>query len=120
MNNNHTAKRRKVPNPRYGLTRKDIRCGFEYFVTVNFFPDKEPIEVFVRIAKEGSVIAGFIEALCITISIAMQYGVPWGVLYTKYLGQIFEPRDDKNSSLIDGIGKTINFVIEQWQKDEQT
>ena len=107
------AKRRKLPVIRSGLTKKTQGCGMEYFITVNFYPNTViPAEVFCRIAKEGSTIAGFIEALMITISISFQYGVPWSVLYTKYLHQIFEPRDDKNSSLVDAIGKTITEVIE--------
>lgn len=117
MKNNHTSKRNRLDDIRYGLTMKDNRCGFKYYVTVNFFPNNnKPAEVFVRIAKEGSAVAGFVEALCITMSIALQYGMPWDVLYNKYLGQIFAPRDDENSSLVDGMCKTINIVVEKWQK----
>ena len=106
------AKRQKLPENREGITRKARACGMKYYITVNFFPNTDiPAEVFCRIAKEGSVIAGFVEALMITISIAFQYGVPWDVLYDKYLHQIFEPRDDENSSLVDATGKTISEVI---------
>lgn len=91
----HTASRKILNDIRNGVTMKDFGCNFKYYVTVNFYPDGKPAEVFVRIAKEGSTIAGFVEALAITISIAWQYGVPWEVLYTKYLHQIFEPRDDE-------------------------
>jgi len=115
----HTPDRRKLKDVRMGLTLKRRACGFKYYVTVNFFDDSphqlDPAEVFVRIAKEGSAVAGFIEALAITISIALQYGVPWVVLYDKYLHQIFEPRDDSNSSLVDAIGKTISETIEKWK-----
>jgi hypothetical protein len=112
----HTAKRTKLPEDRIGLTRKAQACGMEFYITVNFYPDSvQPAECFCRIAKEGSVVAGFVEALMITISIAFQYSVPWDVLYGKYLHQIFEPRDDENSSLVDAIGKTINGVIKKWE-----
>ena len=111
MKSDHTAKRRKLSSIRYGITCKDQACGFEYYVTVNFFDDNTPAELFIRIAKEGSVIAGFVEALAITISIALQYGVPWIVLHGKYLNQIFEPRDDANSSLIHALGNTVDKVI---------
>ena len=111
----HTAKRIKLDDMRAGLTMKDKGCGFEYYVTVNFYPDSGlPAEVFIRIAKEGTAISGFVEALAITISIAWQYGVPWEVLYDKYLHQIFEPRDDESSSLVDAIGKTIDKVIKKY------
>jgi len=108
----HTPDRTRLPDVRAGLTKKAQACGMEYYITVNFFPNsKQPAEVFCRIAKEGSTVAGFIEALMITISIAFQYGVPWDVLYNKYLHQIFEPKDDRNSSLVDAIGKTITETI---------
>lgn len=111
----HTAERKRLPDTRAGLTTKDTACGFEYFVTVNFYDDGKPAEMFVRIAKEGTAIAGFVEALCITISIALQYGVPWDVLHNKYLNQMFEPRDDNNPSLIHAIGNTADKTIKKWQ-----
>lgn len=115
------VKRTKLPENRWGITRKARACGMKYYVTVNFYPDTVvPAEVFCRIAKEGSVIAGFIEALMITISIALQYSVPWDVLYDKYLHQIFEPRDDKNSSLVDAMGKTISEVIKIKENESGT
>lgn len=122
MEDKHTAKRIKLDDVRAGLTMKDRGCGFKYYVTVNFYPDSgAPSEVFIRIAKEGTIISGFVEALAITISIAWQYGVPWAVLYDKYLHQIFEPRDDESSSLVDAIGKTIDKVIKKHQgKDSFT
>ena len=113
MSDKHTAKRIKLDDVRAGLTMKDRGCGFKYYVTVNFYPEGDPAEVFIRIAKEGTAIAGFVEALAITISIAWQYDVPWVVLYDKYLHQIFEPKDDENSSLIDAIGTTIDKVIKK-------
>ncbi len=116
----HTAKRTKLPDVRAGLTRKAQACGMEFYITVNFFPGTNiPAECFCRIAKEGSTIAGFVEALMITISIAFQYGVPWAVLYDKFLHQIFEPRDDKSSSLVDAIGKVITLVIKDWVDAEK-
>lgn len=114
MTDKHTAKRMKLDDVRAGLTMKDKGCGFKYYVTVNFYPEGGPAEVFIRIAKEGTAIAGFVEALAITISIALQYSVPWAVLYDKYLNQIFEPKDDQSSSLVDAIGKTIDKVIKKY------
>lgn len=111
MQTMHTSLRHRLDETRKGLTLKDQCCGLEYFATVNFFEDGSPAEVFIRIAKEGSTVAGLVEAFAITISIALQYGTPWEVLYDKYLGQIFEPRDDRASSLVDAIGKTIDRAV---------
>ncbi len=105
--------RKRLPETREGITRKASVGKMEYYVTVNFYPDSAtPGEVFIKIAKEGSTIAGFVDALAITISVALQHGVKWSILGEKYLQTIFNPRDDENSSLIDGIAKTISSIIE--------
>ena len=85
----------------------------EYYVTVNFYINSiKPGEVFIKVAKEGSTVAGFIDALAITISVALQHGVEWEILGNKYLHTIFEPRDDNASSLVDGIAQTISKILE--------
>ena len=105
--------RKRLPETRKGITKKASVANMEYYVTVNFYPDTaSPGEVFIKIAKEGSTVAGLIDALAITISIALQQGVKWKILGGKYLNTIFEPRDDKASSLVDGISKTITEIIE--------
>lgn len=106
-------RRRKLSETRLGITRTALVAQLKYYVTVNFYDDTaDPGEVFITIAKEGSTVAGLIDALAITISIALQYGVPWKTLGQKYLQTIFDPRDDRASSLVDGIAKTITEVIE--------
>ena len=105
-------KENKLPETREGLTQKAQVAGMKYYVTVNFFPNSErPAEIFLNIAKEGSTVSGLIDALAITISIALQHGVEWEVLGNKYLATIFEPRDDKSSSLVDSITKSVNKII---------
>jgi len=108
----HSNKRRRLEETRIGITRKASVANLEYYITVNFFGDTvEPGEVFIKIAKEGSTLSGLIDALCVTISVALQYGVQWEILGEKYLQTIFEPRDDESSSLVDGISKTISEII---------
>ncbi len=109
----HTSKRRKLGETRQGITKKAQVAKLEYYITVNFFDNTaEPGEIFIKIAKEGSTIAGLIDALAITISVALQYGVKWKVLGQKYLHTIFDPRDDKASSLVDSIAKNITEIVE--------
>lgn len=105
--------RTRLPETRIGITHKASVGGIEYYVTVNFYPDSaDPGELFVAIAKEGSTLAGLIDALAVTISVALQHGVTWEVLGEKYLHTIFDPRDDKASSLVDGLAQTISELIE--------
>lgn len=109
----HTKSRERLPEERIGLTRKCRVGQFKYYLTVNFFEaSHRPGEVFIKIAKEGSTVSGLVDALAVTLSIALQYGVPWGVLGRKYVKTIFEPRDDKHSSLVDSIASEIDLAIE--------
>lgn len=106
------TQRKKLPETRVGITQKAFVGSMEYYVTVNFYPDSDlPGEVFITIAKEGSTLSGLVDALAITISIALQHGVKWNTLGEKYLHTIFEPRDDKYSSLVDSISQTISEII---------
>ena len=100
-----------MPVNRDGITVKKDVCGFRIYVIVNFFEDGKPGEVFCRIAKEGSDLAGWVEALCLTISVAWQYGVPWSVLREKYVGTIFGTDDEEHPSLLDALAKTIDEAI---------
>ena len=105
----------KLSDVRPGLTRRVDACGFTYYLTVNFV-DVSPVEVFITIAKEGSSVSGFIETLAITISIALQHGTPWETLCDKFSNQTFEPRDDKNSSLIHSISEEISKLVRLWEQ----
>ena len=108
--------REKLPDIRNGLTKRCMTCGFKYYVTVNFFEDKRPAEIFVAIAKEGSAVSGFIDSWCIAISLAWQFGVPWEVLATKFIHQKFEPSDDANPSLVHAITETTTQLITEYGK----
>ncbi|KKM27522.1 hypothetical protein LCGC14_1573950 [marine sediment metagenome] len=87
--------------------------NMEYYTTVNFYPDSvTPGEVFITIAKEGGTIAGLVDILCFTISVALQYGAEWKTIEKRYIHTIFPPNDDENTSLVDGIAKTITRIID--------
>ena len=119
MNPDHTPQRRKLPNTRRSVTRKE-QCGLEYYVTVSFFEDGSPGEVFIKIAKNGSTLAGMCKAVAVTISIALQYGVPWEVLRRKYTGTKFDPSTDNHTSLLDAIAATITEVCDVQNKKKNS
>jgi len=110
----HTPIRHRLPTNRPGVTRKMEACGFDMYVTVSFFDDGRPGEVFTKIAKAGSTVSGFMAALATTISIALQYGVPWGVLHKKYSAHEFEPHDDKNVSLVGALASAVDEAIRNY------
>ncbi|MCW5804232.1 MAG: vitamin B12-dependent ribonucleotide reductase [Deltaproteobacteria bacterium] len=85
------ANRYKLPDERASFTHKFSIGGHEGYITVGMYEDGSPGEIFVRMAKEGSVIAGLMDSFATSISLALQHGVPLQVLIEKMKGTRFEP-----------------------------
>ncbi len=85
------ANRYKLPDERASFTHKFSIGGHEGYITVGLYQDGSPGEIFVRMAKEGSVIAGLMDSFATSISLALQHGVPLTVLIEKFKGTRFEP-----------------------------
>jgi ribonucleoside-diphosphate reductase alpha chain len=85
------ANRLKLPDERASFTHKFSIGGQEGYITVGMYEDHSPGEIFVRMAKEGSVIAGLMDSFATAISLALQHGVPLHVLIEKFKGTRFEP-----------------------------
>ncbi|WP_428265159.1 vitamin B12-dependent ribonucleotide reductase [Haliangium sp.] len=85
------AVRYKLPPERSSFTHKFAVGGHEGYITVGLYEDGQPGEIFVRMAKEGSVIAGLMDSFATAVSLALQHGVPLSVLCDKFKGTRFEP-----------------------------
>ena len=71
-------KRLHLPPDRRGVTRRIKHSGeLDIYVTVNFFPAGHPGEVFIKIGKEGSTLAGLVDMSAVLMSVMLQYGIPW-------------------------------------------
>jgi ribonucleoside-diphosphate reductase alpha chain len=85
------ANRYKLPDERASFTHKFSIGGHEGYITVGMYEDGSPGEIFVRMAKEGSVIAGLMDSFATSVSLALQHGVPLHLLIEKFKGTRFEP-----------------------------
>jgi hypothetical protein len=86
----------KLPDERKSLTHHfeigdEDKDGVSVYVTVGFYEDWKVGEVFIKAAKMGGYISGFIDAFATSISISMQYGVSLKILHEKFKLQQFEP-----------------------------
>ena len=68
--------RRRLPDERQAVTHKFQVAGHEGYITVGLYPDGQPGEIFLKMAKEGSTVSGLMDSLATMTSIALQYGVP--------------------------------------------
>jgi ribonucleoside-diphosphate reductase alpha chain len=106
-------RRERLPYTRRSLTHKFDIQGHEGYVTVGFYPDGRPGEVFVTMAKEGSTIGGLMDVIGTAISIGLQYGVPLDVFVNKFAHSRFEPAGfTKNPDI--PIAKSITDYIFRW------
>lgn len=68
--------RRRLPDERRAIVHHFSVGGHEGYVMVGLYEDGQPGEIFLRMAKAGSTIAGLMDSFGIAISMALQYGVP--------------------------------------------
>src|ERR1700761_2385772 len=72
----HRPIRRKLPRQRPATVTKFSVAGAEGYMTVSNYPDDGVGEVFLKLGKQGSTLAGVMDAFSIAISVGLQYGIP--------------------------------------------
>src|SRR5690606_14101480 len=72
--------REKLPRTRRSRTFQFRVADCKGFVTVGEYDDGRPGELFMRVSKQGSTLAGIMDAFAISVSHCLQYGVPLRVL----------------------------------------
>ena len=106
-------RRERLPLTRRSMTHKFDIQGHEGYLTVGFYPDGRPGEVFITMAKEGSTIGGLMDVVGTSISIGLQYGVPLEVFVNKFAHSRFEPAGfTKNPDI--PIAKSVTDYISRW------
>jgi len=90
--------RKRLPDERPSLTHKFSIAGHEGYLTIGLYPESvenggagRPGEIFITMAKQGSTLAGMMDAFATSVSIALQYGVPLEDLCRKFSHMRFEP-----------------------------
>jgi ribonucleoside-diphosphate reductase alpha chain len=87
----HQPVREKLPRTRISKTFEFRVADCKGFVTVGQYDDGRPGEIFVRVSKQGSTLAGIMDAFAISISHGLQYGVPLRSFVEAFTGMRFEP-----------------------------
>ncbi len=88
----HRPVRRRLPTQRPSLTTSFVVAGAEGYMTAGSYPgDVQLGEVFLKLGKQGSTLAGVMDAFSIAVSIGLQYGVPLEAFVSKFVNMRFEP-----------------------------
>jgi ribonucleoside-diphosphate reductase alpha chain len=117
--------RERLPRRRRSNTFAFRVSGCEGYVHVGEYDDGRPGEVFINVSKQGSTLAGIMDAFSIAISLGLQHGVPLATFCRKFVHMRFEPAgitDDPDlriaSSLMDYIFRRI--ALDYLPLDERT
>ena len=106
--------RERLPRRRKSSTFSFRVADCEGYVTVGEYEDGRPGEVFMKVSKQGSTLAGIMDAFSISVSLGLQHGVPLSTYVRKYANMRFEPAgitDDPDlriaTSLVDYIFRRL-------------
>jgi ribonucleoside-diphosphate reductase alpha chain len=108
------AVRERLPRKRTSTTFSFRVADCEGYVTIGEYEDGRPGELFVKVSKQGSTLAGIMDAFSIAVSLGLQHGVPLSTYVRKYANMKFEPSgmtDDSDlriaTSLVDYIFRRL-------------
>ena len=87
----YRPRRVRLPKSRRGQTTSFTVGGAEGYMTASVYDNGRLGEVFLKLGKQGSTLAGVMDAFSIAISIALQYGVPLETYVQKFTNLAFEP-----------------------------
>jgi ribonucleoside-diphosphate reductase alpha chain len=98
--------RKRLPKNRAGFTTSFAVGGAEGYMTASRYEDDELGEIFLKMSKQGSTLAGMMDAFSIAISIGLQYGVPLETYVQKFVNMRFDPAgltDDQDVRMAQSI-----------------
>ncbi|MFM8237787.1 MAG: vitamin B12-dependent ribonucleotide reductase, partial [Actinomycetota bacterium] len=117
--------RQKLPRTRRSRTFSFRVADCHGYVTVGEYEDGRPGEVFMKVAKQGSTLAGIMDAFAISVSHGLQYGVPLEAFVDMFTNMRFEPAgmtDDPDirfaTSLVDYIFRRLAVEYLTYEKRE--
>jgi len=107
------AVRHKLKEERMSVTHKFNIGGHEGYIVVGLYPNGEPGEIFIKMAKEGSTVSGLMDSFALAVSVSLQHGVPLKLFCEKFAHTRFEPSGWSSNPDI-GFAKSIMDYIFRW------
>ena len=112
-----TPVRRRLPMARPSRTTSFRVGDSEGYITAGEYPDDGIGELFLKVAKQGSTMAGIMDAFAISVSIALQYGVPLETYVEKFVNTKFEPSGMTNDPDIRIATSVIDYIFRRLALD---
>jgi ribonucleoside-diphosphate reductase alpha chain len=103
--------RRRLPKSRPSLTTSFRVADAEGYINAGMYPDDGLGEIFLKVSKQGSTLAGVMDALAIAVSIGLQYGVPLEAYVGKFMNMRFEPSGMTDDPEIRFAASLVDYVF---------
>lgn len=103
--------RERLPDTRRSLTHKFGVAQHKGYITVGFYDDGRPGEVFIKISKHGSTISGLLDTVAVLTSLALQYGVPVEALAHKFEFTRFEPSGWTKNPELRHVHSLVDYIF---------
>jgi ribonucleoside-diphosphate reductase alpha chain len=112
-----TPVRKRLPSVRPSTTRSFQVGDAEGYITAGMYPDDGLGEIFLKTSKQGSTLAGIMDAFAIAVSIGLQYGVPLESFVSKFINMKFEPSGMTNDQDIRFATSLVDYVFRRLALD---
>ncbi|MGK4909037.1 vitamin B12-dependent ribonucleotide reductase [Streptomyces albus] len=109
--------RRRLPKGRPGITSSFTVGGAEGYMTANSYPDDGLGEVFLKMSKQGSTLAGMMDAFSIAVSVGLQYGVPLETYVSKFTNMRFEPAGMTDDTDVRMAQSIVDYIFRRLALD---
>jgi adenosylcobalamin-dependent ribonucleoside-diphosphate reductase len=109
--------RKRLPKSRPSRTTSFSVAGAEGYLTASSYPDDGIGEVFLKLGKQGSTLAGVMDAFSIALSVALQYGVPLETYVEKFVNLRFEPAGMTDDPDIRMAASVMDYVFRRLALD---
>jgi ribonucleoside-diphosphate reductase alpha chain len=109
--------RKRLPKKRPSETVSFSVAGAEGYLTASSYPDDGLGEVFLKMSKQGSTLAGVMDAFSIAVSIGLQYGVPLETYVSKFTNMRFEPAGMTDDPDIRMAASVMDYIFRRLALD---
>ncbi len=109
--------RRRLPRQRPATVTRFSVAGAEGYMTASSYPDDGVGEVFLKLGKQGSTLAGVMDAFSVAISVGLQYGIPLESYVAKFTNMRFEPAGITDDPDIRMASSVMDYIFRRLALD---
>jgi ribonucleoside-diphosphate reductase alpha chain len=109
--------RRRLPRQRAATVTRFSVAGAEGYMTASSYPDDGVGEVFLKLGKQGSTLAGVMDAFSMAISVGLQYGIPLESYIAKFTNMRFEPAGITDDPDIRMASSVMDYIFRRLALD---